>query len=161
MLVTIGFIFRFFYSVRRTNRLQNSHVVPWSTLIAAVVLTIGLCASVGYLGAFKVAFQGGFSLRVVINSELPTRINSDCDAVAGLTAENAQQLWLDLSTDSVLIVFACITLYYTLQRRHFGALNSTLDHFLRQWVNAVLFIAWVDVVVFKSYLGQKVWVFAS
>lgn len=57
-LLTILFILRFLFTVRRMPKLPHSYTVPWSTLTSAVVFMLGLCLGGAYLVAYDLAFKG-------------------------------------------------------------------------------------------------------
>lgn len=80
----------------------------------------------------------------------------DCDAVTGTQVANSWEIWIVGIAQSIMLAFACLTLFYIMQRKHFGALGTLWDYAFRKWMYAVLYIVWVEVAVLKTYSGQKV-----
>lgn len=68
------------------------------------------------------------------------------------------EMEVDLIIYGVVSVFALTSLVYILQRCLHGKIDDRwkTDYVLRRWIDVVIVIMWVEVLVHKGYLSQKV-----
>lgn len=82
----------------------------------------------------------------------------DCDKLMELPEETAFEMEFDLTVYAVMAVFVCVALLYLLGRCYHGRIDDRWkpDYLLRKWINIVVVLLWVEILVHKGYLGQKV-----
>ncbi|KAH7723481.1 Protein F55G1.15 [Aphelenchoides avenae] len=136
MLVTVAVMTHFVYEAWNKPKLPHPHSIPRPTLVAAVILTIGVTLGYSYFLVFNWAYN-------------------DCDYLVDWAEEDKHQQWLDAATSAIMILFSCISLFYVLQRTYYGKIDTKWDSFSRHWINVVLMIVWVKIVIYKGYLSQK------
>ncbi|CAD5218442.1 unnamed protein product [Bursaphelenchus okinawaensis] len=135
MLITTIVMAEFMWFARcNVAKLYRPHTVPRPMLFSGLMLTVGIVLGYAYFVVFNLTFQ-------------------DCDEL--VDAHDPQEVWLEIIYDVTMIWFCILSFVYLMQRSYYGTLNQKMDQLRRLWINAAVYIVWLQVVVNKGYLSHQ------
>ncbi|CAJ0587729.1 unnamed protein product, partial [Mesorhabditis spiculigera] len=124
----------FLWRTRGLPKLEEPHEIPTPALVGAIALTIGIAIGYLYFIVFNYSFQ-------------------ECDKL--VDAIYNSELWIETCYDLLMSGFSVLSLIYIVQRRYYGAINTSLDKVGRLFINITFSVVWMKVVIYKGYLSHN------